>query len=233
MDIKHVLFMQPVDSVVRRRAASPSAAGAPGAHVVDVRRRPRRGRARTATGVRVRQRVAAARRVPRAVPHRRPARHRGRVARVHRRRRVPPAGALALRRLVRRAGATAGTRRCTGATTAPTAGRVFTLGGWRPVDPERAGRAREPLRSRRVRALARRAPAHRVRVGARGRVRRTRRRTARDHAGAAPLHPSPHPPNRGSRRRSARCGSGRRARTCPIRVSPPRPVPSVSTTASS
>ena len=123
--------------------------------------------------VRVRQRVAAPRRVPRAVPHRRPARDRGRVARVHRTTAAtagPSSGSP-----------TAGTPCRSNGWDAPLYWRddgpdgwsVFTLGGRRAARPERAGRAREPLRSRRVRALARRAPAHRVRVGARGRVRRT------------------------------------------------------------
>ena len=111
------------------------------------RDRPRRRR------VRVRQRVAAPPRVPRAVRARGPAGHVRRVARVHRRRRLPP-------------------RPSSGC---PTAGRpcrrsswdaplywerdedgwqVFTLAGMQPDRPERAGLPRQLLRGRRLRALA-------------------------------------------------------------------------------
>ena len=66
---------------------------------------------------------------------------------------------------------------------------VFTLGGRRPRRPGRAGRAREPLRSRRVRALARRAAPDRVRVGARGR-RRSPSAACRPHRRRACIRPA-------------------------------------------
>ena len=124
---------QPVRLRVRRRAAWPRSSPARPLRMlehegglVEVGHGDRR--------VRVRQRVAAPQGVPRAVPHRRPARDRGRVARVHGRRRLPRARALALRRLVRGAEQRAGTRRCTGATTAPTVGRCSrSAGGGRSI----------------------------------------------------------------------------------------------------
>ena len=89
---------------------------------------------------------------------------------------------------------------------------VFTLAGRRAARPQRTRRPRQPLRSRRVRALARRAPADRVRMGARGAI---ASRPARCTTS------------------TTRCGSGRRARTSPIRASSPRRARSVSTTGSS
>ena len=91
MDIKHVLSCNPLEPAYVDAAPTGR------------RRRPPHGRCGSSTfdgglveighaGRRllVRQRVAAAQGVPRAVPDRRPARDRGRVARVHRRRRLPP-----------------------------------------------------------------------------------------------------------------------------------------------
>ncbi len=89
---------------------------------------------------------------------------------------------------------------------------VFTLGGRRPLDLERARRARQPLRSRRVR-----------RAGA------TRGCPPSSSGSTRPGAP-----------RRAHCatsttspGSGRRARTCRTRAFDPRPVPSANTTGSS
>ena len=143
-----------------------------------------------------------------------------RVARVHARRRLRPRRALALRRLVRRAGRTGGTRRCTGATTDADGWSRLHARRPAPGRPERAGRARQPLRSRRVRALARRAAPDRVRVGARGRVARRAGAACPTPRRAAPgCIPRPRPTGPRSRRRSATCGSGRRARTSPTRAS--------------
>ena len=144
--------------------------------------------------------------------HRRPARDRRRVARVHRRRRLPPARALAVRRLGRRAGAR-WTRRCTGATTT-TAGGVHAR---RPAPrrPGRAGLPRELLRGRRVRPLGRRPPADRVRVGGRRDADASPARTCRPTDARIPPR-SPRPPT-ASRSCTATCGSGRRARTCRTR----------------
>ena len=84
----------------------------------------RSGTRRTAGGrLRVRQRVAAPQGVPRAVPHRRPARDRRRVARVHGRRRLRAGRSSGSPTVGTPCRSTAGTRRCTGATTSATAGR--------------------------------------------------------------------------------------------------------------
>ncbi len=88
-----------------------------------LRRRARRGRA-LGKQFRLRQRIAAAQGVPRTVPYRRPSRHRRRMDGVHRRRRLPPARTLALRRLARRARTRGGTRPRIGVTTTTTAGRA-------------------------------------------------------------------------------------------------------------
>ena len=132
--------------------------------------------ATTADGFSLRQRRPAPRRVPRAVPHRRPAsspRASGSSS--------SPTAATARPELwlsdgwyavqeqrLGRAALLARRRRR----------RLERVHARRPppARPERAGRARQPLRSRRVRALARRAPADRVRVGARGRVAAARAR---------------------------------------------------------
>ena len=233
MDIKHVLSNNPLDSRLRRHAAARRSRRAARCGCSSTRR-PRRGRPRRRRRrVRVRQRVAAPQGVPRAVPHRRPARDRGRVARVHRRRRLPPARALALRRLVRGAGARVGRAAVLARRRRR---RLVGVHARRPAPgrPERAGRAREPLRSRRVRALvaARACP-----PSSSGSTRSRRCPPTGGLPDTAPrrarLHPRPRPATPGSRRRSATCGSGRRARTSPTRASHPRPARSVSTTASS
>ena len=87
------------------------------------------------------------------------------------RRRLPAPRALALRRLGRGAARTAGRRRSTGSRSDGGAGASITLGGLRARRRRRAGLPRELLRGRRLRALGRRAPADRGRVGARGRRR--------------------------------------------------------------
>ena len=213
MDIKHVLHCNPTDPVVRRdatrRAASP--------------RRPvdfaivHGGNVEIGhddgPAVLVRQRAPAPRRAPRADAHRRPARLRGRVARVHRRRRLPTGPSCG--------SPTAGTRCRSNGWDAPLYWRddgadgwsVFTLGGRRPLDPERTGRARQPLRGRRV-----------TRAGA-------ARACPPSSSGSTRSRCSP--PGSAAARSTTSPGSGRRARTCPTRASARRPARSVSTTASS
>ena len=89
--------------------------------------------------------------------HRRPARDVRRLARVHRRRRLPPARALALRRLGHRAGAAAGDAPLYWERDGDRLGRCSRSRGVRPVDPAEPVVPRELLRGRRVRPLVRRA----------------------------------------------------------------------------
>ena len=97
-------------------------------------RRQRRDRPRR-RGVLVRQRGPAPRRAPRADRDRRPARLRGRMARVHRRRRVSPPRALALRRLVRRAGERLGRAALLARRRRRRLERVHACTGGAPLDP--------------------------------------------------------------------------------------------------
>ena len=159
------------------------------------------------------------------------ARDQRRVPRVHRGRRLPAPRALALRRLRRGAARAAGARRSTGrSATAP--GTTFTLGGPARARARRAGRHVELLRGRRLRALGRRAPADRGRVGAR---RRPARRSTGNfvESGAPPpgaAAPAARRPRPALRRR---LGVDARAPTRPTPASARPPARSASTTASS
>ena len=202
--------LQPDRSRLRARAAHAPHAPTRAA-LRDGARRQRRDRSRRPR-VLLRQRDARATSCTSSrMQHRRPARVRRRVARVHRRRRVPPARALALRRLVRGAGERVGRAALLARRRRRRLERLHARRAAR-ARPERTGRARQPLRSRRVRALARRAPA---RPSSSGSTRRGARR--RERCASSTTSP----------------GSGRRARTSPIRAFGPRPARSASTTASS
>ena len=97
-----------------------------------------------------------------------------RLSRLHRRRRLHAARAVAVDGLGLGAGGGDAARRCTGATTA-TAGSTTRLQGTRRDRPAHAGLPPQLLRGRRLRALGRRAPADRARVGASRRARCARR----------------------------------------------------------
>ena len=216
MDIKHVLSRNPLrpayDAVVpdaaRRR---------PPRRLDRARRRARRDRPRRRRAS-LRQRAAPPPGLPRALRPRRPAGHLRRVAGLHRRRRLPPARAVAVRRLGHRPGRAAGTRRCTG-DAVDDGWQVFTLGGPQPVDPGRAGLPRQLLRGRRLRPLGRRPAADRGRVGG-GRRRPTRCRAT--SSTTTVLHPHARPPA-GDPPRSATSGSGPRRAYSPYPGFAPAP----------
>ena len=138
MDIKHALRA----TRCSRRTATPrptrgapsdaepaAAGGAPGG-LVEI--------GHAGARLRLRQRVPAPPGYLEPVRARRPPGHLRRVAGVHRRRRLPPARAVAVRRLGSRPGRATGRPRCTGPRRRR-AGSVFTLGG--------AGRSIRPSRS--------------------------------------------------------------------------------------
>ena len=113
MDIKHVLSRNPLLPAYDAAAPAPAGAG----------RCARPGRSTPAGTVEIghagrwlllRQRAAPAPGLPRAVRPRRPAGDLRRVAGVHRRRRLPPTRAVAVRRMGHRAGRGVGVHRCTG-----------------------------------------------------------------------------------------------------------------------
>ena len=222
MDIKHVLSCNPLEPAYagasrhrsrrigsrRRRSVEVEVAEA-----VDDRPAP-------ATGFAFDNEAPAPPGAPRAVPHRRPARHRRRLAGVHRRRRLPAARAVALRRLGHGAGE---------GWDAPlywrarrsTAGRCSRSRGARPLDPAEPVVHVSSLRSRRLRTLGRRAAAHRVRVGD---ARRGAHRRRPNDLGTGALHPTA----TGARpatacSSSATCGSGRRAPYLPYPAFTPPP----------
>ena len=113
---------------------------------------------------------------------------------------------------------------------------LFTLDGERTLDRRRAGRSRQLLRGRRVRALGGRAAADRGRMGSGGGApSRSARTTISPTARRSTRGPSPP-----TRRRaavapssSATSGNGPPAPTCRTRAIGPRPARSASTTASS
>ena len=174
MDIKHVLSLNPLQPVLRRLPE-------PGRRPGPARLGRRRGRARRdrATGVTASPSTTSCRCHQvhlRAVPAGRPTGHQRGVARVHGRRRLPEAGAVALRRLGAGAGRGLG-------------GAVLLGRGRRRLvrahparhlagQPGAARLARQPLRGGRLRRLGRQAAPDRGRVGARRSRRGPRRRPA-------------------------------------------------------
>ena len=108
-----------------------------------------------------------------------------RVARVHRRRRLPPARAVAVRWLGHRATSSAGRRRCTGRSED---GDVAASSPWAAPGrrPERAGVPRQLLRGRRLRPLDRAAAARPRPSG-----RRSRPHASPRHSRLAPPPASP------------------------------------------
>ena len=162
MDIKHVLSCNPLaarvptDAARRARARDPAAAGSSTPAAWSRSATP-------ATGSRSTTSSPGTPCTLEPVRARRPAGHQRRVAGVHRRRRLPPARALAVRRLGDRAGRGLG-RTAVLARTA-TAGRCSPSPGMLPIDPRAPVCPRQLLRGRRVRPLGRRPAADRGRVG--------------------------------------------------------------------
>ena len=188
MDIKHVLAPNPLRPAYapddQRRRPRPTA---PDDEWIDhpggvVRDRPRRRR------LRLRQRGAPPRRPPRPVRAADRPGDRRRLARVHRRRRLPAAGAVAVRRLGARCRPRAGRRRSTGSRDGD-GWSVHTLCGPRPVDPAEPVVPRQLLRGRRLRPLGRVPPADRGRVGGRGHLPRRRRARRRPRLGRCTRRP--------------------------------------------
>ena len=215
--------------VAAARAPRSSWIALPGRRRRDRRRAP--GARRRA--VRVRQREPAAPVLLRAVRARVAAGDLRRVPRVHRRRRLPPARAVAVGRLGRGARPAPRRARSTGAARRPLA---FTLDGERPLIRRRAGRATSattrptPTRAGRGRGCRPRPSGKRrrptVAVGAHDNL-----------ADSEAFHPGP--PRRRGRRAAplasstATSGSGPRAPTLPYPGFAPRPARSANTTASS
>ena len=213
-DVKHLLARNPLrPRTTAALAADAGAAAAAGAGIAfdgGLREIGHDGRR-----LRVRQRGAAPPRVRRAVRARVAAGHERRVRRVHRRRRLPPARALAVGRLGRGAGAAAGTRRSTGSARRRRGARSRCT-AWPTSTRTRRSCHVSYLRGRRVRALGRRAAADRVRVGAR-RARRSRS-TATSSTAARCIRcrwPIRRARAGGPRSCSATCGNGRAASYAP------------------
>ena len=208
-DIKHALWMNPLRPAYRAgaRGATPATRSrrrSPGASVggaACVGDRPARA---PAASVRVRQRDARATRcccgrfalASRLVTC-------GEYLRLHRRRRLPAARAVALRRLGRGAGRAAGARRSTG--------KTATANDWSLTRSPACGRShaadaglpRQLLRGRRLRALGRGAPADRGGVGAAAVGAGVRCRRRRNFARDRPASPDAGGPRHRRRRNRA------------------------------
>ena len=237
-DIKHALRLQPAAARVprRRRPSAPrSRAAAPLRWIALRRAALRRDRPRAGDGVRLRQRAPAAPRsacgrfalaVAPGDQRRVPARSSTTAATARPELWLSDGWAAVQRRA-------AGPRRSTGSSATAT---LVELHARRHAAgrPGRAGLPRQLLRGRRLRALGRRAPADRGRVGGR-RARRAApsAATSLETRRASTRAPAPRGRRRRSRSCSATSGSGPRAPTRPTPASGRRPARSASTTASS
>ena len=133
MDIKHVFSVNPLLPAYQAPRPYAVAAARAARRLGRVRRRPVRDRP-CRHGLRVRQRGAAPQGLARAVPPRDASGHLRRISRLHRRRRLSPAGVLAVGRLGDACSSRAGRRRSTGACE-DGEWRIFTLAGERRLEP--------------------------------------------------------------------------------------------------
>ena len=131
MDIKHVLSRNPLRPAYA--ALEPARPGSGRAHHVDVPRRRHRPDRASGRRVRLRQRVPPPPRPPRALRPGRPAGVLRRVARLHGRRRVPPARAVAVRRVGDGARRRVGRARSTGRVPTTRGGSSRWPARWRSI----------------------------------------------------------------------------------------------------
>ena len=205
MDIKHLFSTQPFGPVYVERPPDDHAQPTPQSVAIDVRRH-RRHRTRRRR-LRLRQRGSPAPGAPRGLPDRRAGGDRRRMARVHGRRRLPAAGAVAVRRLGPGPARRAGTHRPTGtSTTVP--GRPSRCPG--DVPSCRPSRSVTSPSTRPTPSPD--GPAPGCLPSSSG---RPRRGNAPSYAGSCSIPTGSIRAGPG-RRWSATCGSGRPRPTCPI-----------------